>query len=68
MAVSSMESGTLRRHAANVLADVYEDALVLAITETGLVPATFPSTCPYSIEQLLQLQPENFTLPDPDRA
>ena len=63
-----LESGTLRRHAVNVLADVYEDALVLAISETGLVPATFPSSCPYSIEQLLQLRRQDFSLPDADRV
>ncbi len=50
------ESPSLRPYPAKVLADEYSYALGDAAEETGLDVATFPETCPYSIDQLLDLQ------------
>jgi hypothetical protein len=63
-----LDSGSLLRHAEEVLPRTYEDALLLASAETGLVLSTFPSSCPYSIAELLQLRREEFTLTEPDRG
>lgn len=48
-----LESGTLRNHAAEVLAKAYENGVRQAIAETGLDAATFPADCPYTLEQAL---------------
>ena len=46
--------GVLRRHAEDVLAEAYADAVELAAVETGLPPVeTFPAACPYTVAQLL---------------
>lgn len=33
--------------------EAYPDAVESAVEETNLPPSTFPQTCPYSLEQLL---------------
>jgi hypothetical protein len=45
--------GVLRNHAEAVLADAYAEAIVRAAAETGLAAESFPSACPYTLEQLL---------------
>jgi hypothetical protein len=45
--------GVLRNHAETVLADVYPKAVERAAAETGLPTATFPASCPYTLNQLL---------------
>lgn len=45
--------GVLRNHAEAVLADVYAEAVERAATETGLAAESFPTACPYTLEQLL---------------
>ena len=47
------KSPGLKANLPEVLLEAYEDALELAIKETRLPAATFPSECPYTIEQLL---------------
>jgi hypothetical protein len=47
------DSPSLRSYLTEVLADCYQAARKLAATETQLAIATFPETCPYSIEQIL---------------
>jgi hypothetical protein len=46
-------SGVLHNHAEAVLADAYSNAVEQAAAETGLPASTFPSDCPYSLDQLL---------------
>lgn len=43
----------IKRELQNAIIDAYPDASDLAIDETGLSESTFPKTCPYTIEQLL---------------
>ncbi len=45
--------GVLRNHAEAVLAEVYARAVERAAAETGLAVESFPSVCPYTLEQLL---------------
>ncbi len=45
--------GVLRNHAETVLTDAYAKAVERAAVETGLAVETFPSECPYVLEQLL---------------
>lgn len=45
--------GVLRAHAEAVLSDCYHDAVERAALETDLPITTFPSECPYTLEQLL---------------
>lgn len=47
-----LKSGTLRNHAEFVLAEVYADGVRLATEETGLPPENFPSSCPYTLDQI----------------
>jgi hypothetical protein len=49
--------GVLRRHADDVLADAYADAVEEAAGETGLPAATFPADCPYTFDDLLAFVP-----------
>ncbi|NBC32705.1 MAG: DUF29 family protein [Alphaproteobacteria bacterium] len=42
---------------ARAMADGWGDGLVLALRESGLPPALFPPTCPYSLDQVLGEQP-----------
>ena len=43
---------SLRKRAQELVDDIYPDAVREAAKETGLPPATFPTTCPYSLEFL----------------
>ncbi len=45
---------TLRNHAEAVLNEVYSDAVKSAATQTRLPPKSFPTICPYTLDQLLQ--------------
>jgi len=45
--------GVLRKHAQAVLSAAYADAVERAVAETGLAVASFPSECPYTLDQLL---------------
>jgi hypothetical protein len=47
------QSPSLRDHPASVLDEEYELARLAAAGETGLALETFPATCPFSIEQIL---------------
>jgi hypothetical protein len=47
--------GVLRNHAIAVLGAVYPNAVERAAVETGLPPDRFPSECPYTFEQLLNV-------------
>ncbi len=46
-------SGVLRAYAEEVLAEAYSNALKRAAAESGLSAESFPSECPFSIDQLL---------------
>ena len=48
-----LESGTLRRHAVEVLAKAYASGAQQAVAETGLPESTFPTDCPDSLDELL---------------
>ncbi len=48
-----LESGTLRNHALDILAKAYANGAKQAEAETGISLATFPTECPYSVEDLL---------------
>jgi hypothetical protein len=50
--------GVLRQHAEAVLAETYQDAVELAVAETGLPRETFPAECAYSFDELLGYEPE----------
>jgi hypothetical protein len=45
----------------HAIVDAYDDAVELASDDTGLAKSIFPTTCPYSLEQLLEKHffPEN---------
>jgi len=47
------KSPGLKANLSEILIEAYQDALELAIKETQLPAATFPSQCPYTVEQLL---------------
>ncbi len=47
------DSPSLRRLLPEALAYSYPRALEAAQTETGLPPASFPETCPFTLEQVL---------------
>ena len=49
-----LESGTLRNHAHAILAEAYQEAITLAMIETGLERTTFPEHPPASIEDVLK--------------
>lgn len=49
------ESPSLRTHPAKALKDEYADAISDAVDETGISEDTFPATCPFTIEQILDL-------------
>ena len=46
------KSPGLKTKLPEILLEAYEDALELAIKETQLPATTFPSACPYNVEQL----------------
>jgi hypothetical protein len=47
--------GVLRSHAKKIFADAYRDAVELAASETGLASDAFPAECPYTLEQLFEI-------------
>jgi hypothetical protein len=47
--------GLLRAHAEVVLPEAYANAVELAASETGLPRGSFPTDCPYTIEQLFAI-------------
>jgi hypothetical protein len=47
------DSPSLKRFLTDVVSEAYPSALELVIEETNLPESTFPKTCPYTIEQLL---------------
>jgi hypothetical protein len=49
------ESPSLRSYPAKVLAEQYDIARLKAAAETRLAQRTFPETCPFTIEQILDL-------------
>jgi Domain of unknown function DUF29 len=48
-----LDSGTLRRHAEEVLTEAYRDAVEQAAIETGLPETTFPASCSMSLDEAL---------------
>ena len=48
-----LESGTLRRYAAEVLPKSYQRAVAQAAVETGLTAEQFSGTCPWSLDNVL---------------
>ncbi len=50
-------SPSLKRDLEATVAEVYGDALGRAVVETGLDPAVFPNTVPYTLEQILEPEP-----------
>jgi hypothetical protein len=53
-----LASGTLRNHAAEVLADAYTDARKLAAADTGLPRTAFPDECRWDVNAVLADQGE----------
>jgi hypothetical protein len=47
------QSPSLNGKLPEAILDAYPDALKVAMSETGLPKSTFPNSCPYTIEQLL---------------
>ena len=47
------DSPSLRRHAEEIFAECYEDALEQAADETGLSLGVFPESCPFALAQVL---------------
>jgi hypothetical protein len=50
---SLQDSPSLKPKLAELLAQCYPRAFIEASDETGLPPATFPSSCPFTLEQIL---------------
>jgi hypothetical protein len=48
------QSPSLRPFAAEALPEVYAEAVLRAIKETGLDRKAFPDACPYSLEEILR--------------
>ena len=48
--------GVLRNHAADVLAEVYPEAVERAAAEMGLVPELLPLDCPDTLDQLFAVE------------
>jgi hypothetical protein len=47
------ESPSLRGRIPELVADIYGDAVFNAANETGLAETSFPTTCPYKLEDML---------------
>jgi hypothetical protein len=47
------QSPGLKSKLGDILVEAYDDAVALATKQTGLSKATFPSKCPYSLDQIL---------------
>ena len=48
------DSPSLKRHDREVLAEVYAEAVAVAMDETGLPRECFPAECPYTFEQIMK--------------
>jgi hypothetical protein len=48
------QSPSLRPFAAEALPDIYTEAVLRAIRETGLDRKAFPERCPYTVEEILE--------------
>ncbi len=46
------ESPSLKPYLSEALAEAYQDAINLAIKDTNLPDGTFPTSCPYTLEQI----------------
>lgn len=46
-------SPSLRRYFAEIFAETYQDARLLAAAETGLSKETFPEQCPFKVQDIL---------------
>jgi hypothetical protein len=55
------QSPSLKRHAREGLAEVYERAVRRPMNETGIARECFPATCPYTFDQVISL---DFMPPD----
>ncbi len=44
---------SLRARVPDIIADIYPDAVQLAVVETGLAKQTFPTDCPYTLDQIM---------------
>jgi hypothetical protein len=51
-----LRSGTLRNHAEAELERAYQAGVRQATAETGIDPKAFPQQCPYSVQQLLEIE------------
>jgi len=51
------QSPSLRPFLSEILPEVYSEAVLLAIKDTGLDGKTFAETCPYSAEEILSVHP-----------
>jgi hypothetical protein len=49
----TIDSGTLRNHAVDVMANAYTYALKEAAAETGLARTSFPDECPWDVDSIL---------------
>ncbi|HEY9662386.1 MAG TPA: DUF29 domain-containing protein, partial [Allocoleopsis sp.] len=58
------ESPSLNPYLMQIFGECYGDAVEQAAAETGLSEVTFPVSCPYTIEQLL----DSDFLPEADRS
>ena len=47
--------GVLRAHAEAILPEAYDEAVEVAASETALPRTSFPTSCPYTIGQLLAI-------------
>jgi hypothetical protein len=52
--IQLLESGTLRKHAAEVFAEAYRDAVELAAVETEMAEELFPFEPPWSLDDALK--------------
>ncbi len=59
--LSMVDSKTLWKHAQEVLNKVYPRAVQRAAIETGLPVDRFPKECPYSLEQIVSVDPGAFS-------
>lgn len=50
-------TGVLRRHAIDVLDELYPDAVALAMAETQKPATDFPSACPFTLDELMTFDP-----------
>lgn len=50
-----VDSPSLKPYITEVLATCYQNARVNAVAETGLALATFPKQCPFSLEEVLNI-------------